>query len=93
MKDRGIVVFGKVESGTIKTGEKISLMPNNVPSQVATIWNSKNEAVKYATPGENIKMRLLHIDDEQIVNKGDVICPMMNPMPVSDLFEAEIEIL
>jgi peptide chain release factor subunit 3 len=28
MKDRGIVVFGKVESGTINMGEKLNLMPS-----------------------------------------------------------------
>jgi peptide chain release factor subunit 3 len=27
MKDRGIVIFGKVESGTVKMGEKLTLMP------------------------------------------------------------------
>lgn len=32
MKDRGIVVFGKVESGTIRMGEKLTLMPNNIPT-------------------------------------------------------------
>ena len=32
MKDRGIVVFGKVESGTVKMGEKLSLMPSNIPT-------------------------------------------------------------
>lgn len=31
MKDRGIVVFGKVESGTINMGEKLVLMPSNLP--------------------------------------------------------------
>jgi peptide chain release factor subunit 3 len=30
MKDRGIVVFGKVESGTINMGEKLTLSPNNI---------------------------------------------------------------
>lgn len=29
MKDRGVVVFGKVESGTVNLGDKLSLMPSN----------------------------------------------------------------
>lgn len=32
MKDRGVVVFGKVESGTVKMGEKLTLMPSNTPT-------------------------------------------------------------
>ena len=49
--------------------------------------------MRYAKPGENIKIRLLHIQDESMVNKGDVLCNREIPLPVTDLFEAEIEIL
>jgi len=35
----------------------------------------------------------LHIDDEEKINKGDVLCMRDNPMPVTQLFEAEIELL
>ena len=93
MKDRGIVVFGKVESGTVKMGEKLLLMPSNIPTQVANVYNSKNEPVKYAKPGENVQLRLLHINDETLINKGDVLCNRDSPMPVSELIEAEVEIL
>lgn len=31
MKDRGIVIFGKVESGTVKMGDKLGLMPSGLP--------------------------------------------------------------
>lgn len=57
------------------------------------MYNSKNEAVKYAKPGENVQLRLLHINDETLINKGDVLCNRDAPMPVSELFEAEVEIL
>jgi peptide chain release factor subunit 3 len=57
------------------------------------IYNSKDEPVKYAKPGENVKIRLLHISDENVINKGDVLCNRDEPMPVTDLFEAEIDIL
>jgi peptide chain release factor subunit 3 len=93
MKDRGIVVFGKVESGTVRMGEKLTLMPSNTPTQVANVYNSKSEPVKYAKPGENVQLRLLHINDENLINKGDVLCNRDAPMPVSELFEAEVEIL
>lgn len=90
MKDRGIVVFGKVESGTIKMGDKLTLAPNNIPCQVANVYNGKEEAVRYAKPGENVKLRLLHIADENMINKGDVLCNRDAMAPVTDLFEAEV---
>jgi peptide chain release factor subunit 3 len=90
MKDRGIVIFGKVESGTVRMGDKLSLAPNNIPCQVLSVYNSKEEAVRYAKPGENVKLRLLHIPDENMINKGDVLCNRESFMPVTDLFEAEV---
>lgn len=38
-------------------------------------------------------MRLLHLQDESVVNKGDVLCNRDILMPVTDLFEAEVEVL
>jgi len=61
--------------------------------QVQTIYNSKSEPVKYAKPGENVQIRLLNVNDENSVNKGDMICIRESPVPVSDLFEAEVEVL
>jgi peptide chain release factor subunit 3 len=34
MRDRGVVIFGKVESGTVNLGDKLTLMPQNSPCQV-----------------------------------------------------------
>jgi translation elongation factor EF-1alpha len=59
---------------------------------VHTIYNSKDLCVRYAKPGENVKLRL-NIDNEDRVNKGDVICHRDQSLtPVSELFEAEVDI-
>ena len=93
MIDRGVIVFGKVESGTIKLGELLRLMPSGISCQVQTIYNGKEQCVPYAKPGENVKLRL-NIENEDRVNKGDVICLRdQQIVPVSELFEAEVEIL
>jgi peptide chain release factor subunit 3 len=47
----------------------------------------------YARPGENVQIKLIHIDDEKLVQKGDVICSRDNPVPVTMLIEAELELL
>lgn len=39
-----------------------------------------------------MKLRLAHITDENIIDKGNVLCNRETPMPVTDLFEAEVEI-
>jgi peptide chain release factor subunit 3 len=49
--------------------------------------------VRYAKPGENIQLRLLNINDENLINKGDVLCRMNEQLPVTDLIEAEVEVL
>jgi len=76
MKDRGTVIFGKVESGTVKVGDQLTILPSNLLAQIATVYNSKGECVRYAKPGENVQLRLANINDENLVNKGDVICKM-----------------
>lgn len=93
MTDRGVVIFGKVESGTVKLGDGVRIMPSGTACQVMTLWNSKDQCVRYAKPGENIKMRI-SVDSEDKVNKGDVICMRdQAAVPVTELFEAEVDIL
>lgn len=93
MKDMAVMAFGKVESGTIKIGSKLSCMPNDTHCQVTGIYNCKQELVRYATPGENIQVKLRMIDDENLINKGDVLCAHDSLAPITDLFEAELQLL
>jgi peptide chain release factor subunit 3 len=93
MKDRGIIAFGKVECGTINIGSKLTVMPNDRHCQVTGIYNCKQELVMYATPGENVQIKVRMIDDENHINRGDVLCPFDNPAPITELFEAELQIL
>lgn len=54
MRDRGVVMFGKVESGTVRLGDQLALMPASTLCTVASVYNSKGEPVRYAKPGENV---------------------------------------
>lgn len=93
MKDATkMVIHGKVESGVVKLGDKLSLAPQNFPCQVLTITDSKNQAVEYARPGENVQIKLNHLADDQI-GSGNVLSVRDNPMPSSQLFEAELDLL
>lgn len=70
--DRGTIAMGKVESGTIRPGMKVTLMPTRNVYKVDSIW-ADEEPLSHAKPGENILVKLngCGIDD---VQKGFVIC-------------------
>lgn len=92
MKDKDLIIHGKVENGTVKLGDKLALMPSGNFGQVMLLLDAKGMPVKYAAPGENIQIRL-NIADEESVKRGDVLCHRDEMMPVTDIFEAEIDIL
>jgi translation elongation factor EF-1alpha len=69
-------------------------MPNGYPAQVTYIFNCKEQAVRYAKPGENIKIKIRSIEDENFIMKGDVFCNRdENLIPTTELIKAEVEIL
>lgn len=48
--------------------------------------------MRYATPGENVRIRLAGVSDDSSINKGDVVCNRENPVPVSELLEVELNV-
>ena len=92
MKDSGVIAHGKIESGQIRIGDKIMISPSGYPAQVGAILDHKNENVLFARPGENVQIKLIHIDDENMINKGDVITGREQQIPVTMLFEADVEL-
>jgi peptide chain release factor subunit 3 len=92
MKESGVIAHGKIESGMIRVGDKIMIAPSGYPAQVGAILDHKNENVAFARPGENVQIKLIHIDNEEMINKGDVITSRDQQMPVTMLFEAEVEL-
>lgn len=47
-------IYGKVESGVVKLGDKCFMVPNEHPCQVGVIKDSQYREVEYARPGENV---------------------------------------
>jgi peptide chain release factor subunit 3 len=70
--DRGTIAMGKVESGTIRPGMKIMLMPTRNEYKVDAVWAGE-ESLNAARPGENILVKLAGCGVED-VQKGFVIC-------------------
>ena len=67
-------------------------MPSGFPAQVGEILDHKNEYVMYARPGENVQIKLVHVDQDSKVNRGDVICAREDACPVTMLVEAEMDV-
>jgi len=70
--DRGTIAMGKVESGTIRPGMKITIMPTRQQYKVDGLWKEETP-LSYAHPGENILVKVSGANIED-VQKGFVIC-------------------
>lgn len=55
-KEQNIYVLGKIESGTIKVGGKYVVMPQKIPIEVTWLFNTEENGVPYAKPGENVRV-------------------------------------
>jgi peptide chain release factor subunit 3 len=89
--DRGLVVMGKVESGTLRLGQKVVFMPVKSEAVVDKILINDIE-VKSAKPGENIKMRVKGINEEDVL-RGFVACEIERPIIPVKQFEAQLMLL
>jgi peptide chain release factor subunit 3 len=70
--DRGTIAMGKVESGVIRPGMKVTLMPTRNTYKVDSVW-ANEDPVSAARPGENVLIKLAGAGTED-VRKGYVIC-------------------
>lgn len=70
--DRGTIAMGKVESGVIRPGMKVTLMPTRNVYKVDGVW-ANEDPVSAARPGENVLVKLNGAGIED-VRKGFVIC-------------------
>lgn len=90
-KDMGTVVMGKVESGEVKKGQNLLVMPNRTQVSVDQLWSDDVE-VTSVSPGENVKIKLKGIEEED-VSPGFVLCDSLNPIRTGKIFDAQIVIL
>lgn len=90
--ERGTIVMGKVESGVLKTGQKVLLMPTNAAAVVNQVYINE-QPVRTAKPGENVTMRLsTGLED---VQKGFVLCGPKEESPPRAIyaFAAQIALI
>jgi len=89
--EMGTVVIGKVESGSMKKGDTLLVMPNRVEVKVDNIWSDDIEVTE-VTSGENIKVKLKGIEEAD-VTPGFVVCCPANPIKTGKVFDAQVVML
>ncbi|KAK5961843.1 translation termination factor GTPase eRF3 PWA37_000724 [Arxiozyma heterogenica] len=92
MKDLGTVVEGKIESGHIKKGQSTLLMPNKIPVEIQNIYNETEAEVDMAICGEQVKLRIKGVEEEDI-SAGFVLTSPKNPIKSATKFVAQIAIV
>ncbi len=87
----GTVPVGRVETGILKKGQKISFMPANVTGEVKSI-EMHHEEFPEALPGDNVGFNVRGIAKND-VRRGDVCGPIENPPTVAEEFTAQVVVL
>ncbi|KAE8717339.1 Eukaryotic peptide chain release factor GTP-binding subunit ERF3B [Hibiscus syriacus] len=90
-KDMGTVLMGKVESGSICEGDSLLVMPNKAQVKVIAVYCDENK-VRRAGPGENLRVRLSGIEEEDI-SAGFVLTSVVKSIPAVTEFTAQLQIL
>lgn len=91
-KDMGTVVVGKIESGRVRKGDSLLMMPNHVTVEVAALYNEVEDEVPSGFSGDNIRIRLRGVDDEDI-SPGFVLTSPGRPIHAVRQFIAQLAIL
>ncbi|MGK0208953.1 MAG: elongation factor 1-alpha [Patescibacteria group bacterium] len=91
----GTVPVGKVETGVMKIGQKIVVLPgrtgSGVNGEVRSI-EAHHEQLKEAEAGDNVGINLRGVGKKDMA-RGDVICDAANPAKIVEEFTAQIAII
>jgi peptide chain release factor subunit 3 len=90
-RDMGTIAMGKSEAGVLKKGDSLMVMPNRAPVKVLSIFRDEEE-VSAARPGENLRVRLQGVEEEE-VSSGFVLSSRFSPVAVVTQFEAQVAVL
>ncbi len=87
----GTVPVGRVETGTMKPGDQIVVMPSGAKTEVRSI-EMHHQQLQKAEPGDNVGFNVKGIDKKDI-KRGDVIGPASSPPTVAAEFTAQIVVI
>jgi len=87
----GMVVVGKILSGTIIPNTKVMVVPGGVIGEVKSI-EMHHQQIPKAIPGYNVGLNLKGVEKNQI-HRGSVLCDVASPVVVPKVVKARIAII
>ncbi|MAG18047.1 MAG: translation elongation factor EF-1 subunit alpha [Candidatus Diapherotrites archaeon] len=91
IKGVGSVPVGRVETGILKPGDKIVVMPSGKTGEVKSV-EAHHEQLPDAKPGDNIGFNVRGLEKKDIA-RGDVVGHTSDPPTVAKEFTAQIVVL
>ena len=91
IKGVGTVPVGRVETGIIKPGDKIIVMPSGKTGEVKTV-EAHHEQLPQAGPGDNVGFNVRGLEKKDVA-RGDVLGHTTDPPTVAKEFTAQIVVL
>lgn len=91
----GTVPVGKIETGTMKVGQKVIVLPGRsgtgISGEVRSI-EAHHEQLQLAEAGDNVGVNIRGIGKKDMA-RGDVICDAAQPAKIVEEFEARIAVI
>ena len=91
----GTVPVGKVETGIMKVGQKVKILPGRtgkgIDGELRTI-EMHHESMPEALAGDNVGVNIRGVGKKDIA-RGDVICAADKPVPIVEEFIAQIAVI
>jgi len=91
----GTVPVGKVETGVLKVGQKVKILPGRsgrgIDGEIKSI-EMHHEQLQEAPAGDNVGVNIRGVGKKDIA-RGDVICDAANPATIAEEFTAQIAVI
>jgi len=92
-RDLGTMVEGRIEAGVVqKTTSSLIMMPNRENISISALYGETEEEIPYATCGDQIRLRIRGVEEEDIM-PGFVLCSPKRLVHCVSAFEAQINIV
>jgi len=91
-RDMGTIIEGKIEAGVVKKGMSLVMMPNRDKTEISAVYGETEEEVPAAQCGDQVRLRLRGIEEEDIL-PGFVLCSPKRLVHCVSAFEAQIRVL
>lgn len=87
----GTVPVGRIETGVMEPGDKVTFMPADVSGEVKSI-EQHHEEIPEGEPGDNVGFNVRGVGKDDI-RRGDVCGPANDPPTVAESFTAQIIVI